>query len=65
MNFLPVNFCLIALFFKNCSWGQGLYKFNGTSTNCDDSELEKYFTTGQTFPSDPDVFKEHAKITVA
>lgn len=64
MNFLSVNFCLFALFFKN-SWGQGLYEFNGTSTNCDDSEIEKYFTPGQTFASDPDVFKEHAKITVA
>ena len=61
MNFAIHNFCLIVLFFIDSLWST--YTFNGSSTNCDDSEIEKYFIPGQTFPEDP-IWKENVKIAV-
>ena len=39
--------------------------FNGTATNCDDSEIEKYIIPGQAWvDSSTDFWKENAKMTV-
>ena len=37
---------------NSCGWSD---KFNGTFTDCDDSQLEKYFYGAQYYTRDPDV----------
>ena len=58
MNFILSNFSLILLFFIDFSWSSWTYHFNGSSTDCDDTEIEKYIKPEQSFGVDP-VWKEH------
>ena len=56
-------FYLIVLFFMDLSWAyDGVYKFNGSDTNCDDSEIEKYFLPGQSW--EYPIWQEYVKMTV-
>ena len=67
MNFVPRNYCLINLFCvelltagtNNFGWNQfgNNFKEEGSSTNCNDKEIEKYIIPGQTI--EPGVAKEH------
>ena len=57
MNFDLQNFCLIVLNFLNFSFAW-TYHFNGSSTDCNDTEIEKYIKPEQSFGVPP-VWKEH------
>ena len=68
MNFDLPNFCLILSLFIDFSWtehidhGYYIYKFNGSETDCDDSEIEKYFIPGQSENLETDTsWKEFVK----
>ena len=56
MNFVPRNYCLINLFCVELLTA-GNFKEEGSSTNCNDKEIEKYIIPGQTI--EPGVAKEH------
>ena len=41
--------------------GSWSFKFNGSSTNCDDNEIEKYFILGQKDTLEGTKWKEYVK----
>ena len=63
------NIFLISQFFMNFSWAahdRKTYKFHGSGTNCDDSEIEKYIIPGQTEANsviDP-IWKENVTLAI-
>ena len=46
---------------KFAAYGSWSFKFNGTLTNCDDNEIEKYFILGQTDTLEGTKWKEYVK----